>query len=212
LPGQVAKYAPIPVNARLHQGEILGQVVVTRQVIASLGTDDVEIREILLPFTVVLSQDCDLAQDATARAIENQASQDPALLNDMEFQKKHANAPKYKIENVVLCELVPTANLKAPAAQQKDLWKRVTQNLDMRFHCLEAVPDSQDSVGEGLTSLGCDFKRFFTVPTDEIYRRIEINQIARRCYLITPYAEHLLQRFYNFQARIPLPENHEIPL
>jgi hypothetical protein len=102
--------------------------------------------------------------------------------------------------------------LKGAAAQQKDLWKRVTQNLDPRFHCLEAAPAGSDSLGQGLPSLGCDFKRFFTVPTDDVYKRIELQQIVRRCYLTTPYAEHLVQRFYNFQSRIPLPENHDVPL
>jgi hypothetical protein len=146
------------------------------------------------------------------RAIEAEASHDPARLDDAEFQKKHTSAPKYKIDNILFCELVPTATLKASAAQQKELWKRVTQNLDARFHCLEAAPVDCDSIGQGLPSLGCDFKRFFTVPTDEVYKRIELRQIVRRCYLTTPYAEHLLQRFYNFLGRIPLPENHEVPL
>ena len=212
MPGHVVKYAPIPAGERLHQGEILAGLALVRQVLDSIGTNDIDVSEVSLPFTVVLTQDCDLAQDASARTIETQAFHNPALVNDPEFQKKHSIAPKYKVDNVVFCELVTTANLKASAAQQKELWKRVTQNLDPRFHCLEAVPAEHDSLGQGLPNLGCDFKRFFTVATDEVYRRIELGQIVRRTYLKTPYAEHLLHRFCNFLARIPLPENHDVPL
>jgi hypothetical protein len=212
LPGHVVKYAPTPAGDRLHQGEILGGLVLVRQVLGSIGTQDVEINEVTVPLAVLLTQDCELEQDATARALEAQASANPDLLIDADVQKKHSSAPKYKVDSVVFCELVPTANLKASAAQQKELWKRVTQNLDPRFHCLEEVPLEGDSRGEGLPSMGCDFKRFFTVPTDEVYKRMELEQIVRRCYLSTPYAEHLLQRFCNFLARIPLPENHDVSL
>jgi hypothetical protein len=33
-----------------------------------------------------------------------------------------------------------------------------------------------------------------------------------RSRLVTPYAEHLLSRFCDFQSRVPLPENHNVPL
>src|SRR5215212_3188567 len=55
-------------------------------------------------------------------------------------------------------------------------------------------------------------ERFFTVPADELYKRIELQQIPRRTRFVTPYAEQLLHRFCNFQARIPLPENHDVAL
>jgi hypothetical protein len=35
---------------------------------------------------------------------------------------------------------------------------------------------------------------------------------VRQSRLLTPYAEHLLHRFCNYQCRIPLPENHEVQL
>jgi hypothetical protein len=94
----------------------------------------------------------------------------------------------------------------------KDIWKRIIQNKDERYQCLEAVPPAQDLTREGIPSLGCDFKRFVTIPIDEVYKRLELNPAIRRARLLTPYAEHLLHRFCNFQSRIPLPENHEVQL
>ncbi len=212
MPGPVVKYASVPSRERLHQGEILAGLVRVRQSLDTIGTDHVRTEEIIYPYVIVLTQDCDLSQDASARAVEADASRNPLLLDDPEYRKRHERASKYKIDNVVCCTAIATSDLKPLAAQQKDLWKRVTQNLDPRFQCLEAVPPDQDSAGQGIPTLGCDFKWFFTVPTDEVYKRIQFGQIARRTYLITPYAEHLLHRFCNFQARIPLPENHEVPL
>jgi hypothetical protein len=90
LPGQVVKYAPIPAGERLHQGEILAGLVLVRQALDSIGTPDTDVTEVSLPLTVVLTQDCELAQDATARMIEAQASREPALLEDGDFQKKHS--------------------------------------------------------------------------------------------------------------------------
>ncbi|MGA2584439.1 MAG: hypothetical protein ABSG31_14275 [Tepidisphaeraceae bacterium] len=212
MPAQLVKYAPILPGERLHQGEILAGVIHVRQSLDSIGTERVQTNEIAYPYAIVLTQDCDLSQDATARETEARALQNPSLMNDEEFRKKHDNGQKHKIENIICCTAQATGDLKSLAAQQKDLWKRVTQNLDIRFQCLEAVPAEQDSARQGLPSLGCDFRRFFTVPTDEIYKRIELGQIARRTHLVTPYAEHLLYRFCNFQARVPLPENHNVPL
>ena len=212
MPGQVVKYAPVPPGDRLHQGEIIAGLVRVRQVLDSIGSDNFRVEELTFPFVVVLTQDCELSQDAMARNIEVQALNEPSLLNNEEFRKKHVNVKKYKVSNILFCEAAATNDLKAIVPPGKDIWKRIIQNKDERYQCLEATPADRDSATQGIPSLGCDFKRFFTIPADEVYKRIELKQIPRRTHLITPYAEHLLHRFCNFQCRIPLPENHEVPL
>jgi len=183
LPGQVSKYTPVAAADRLHQGEILAGLIQVRQTLVTIGTENAQIQETIFPFVIVLTQDCDLEQGFTG-----------------------------KLGNVLLCEAVPTAELKSKVPPGKDIWKRVIQNKDERYQCFESVPAELDSAGQGIPSLGCDFKLFFTVPADEVYKRIELQQITRRTRLVTPYAEHLLYRFCHFQARVPLPENHEVPL
>lgn len=212
MPERAVKYAAVPPNDRLRQGEILVELVRVRQTLDSIGRDNVRLLEISHPFVIVLTQDCDLSQDAAARDKEAQASKNPALLNDEDFLRQHGNAPKHKIENVLFCEAFATSELKKNAPQGKDIWKRIIQNKDERYQCVEAIPPDQDWASQGIPSLGCDFKRFFTVPADELYKRLELQQIVRRSRLVTPYAEHLLHRFCNYQARVPLPENHEVPL
>ncbi len=88
------------------------------------------------------------------------------------------------------------------------MWKRVRNNKDERYHFLERAPADCDAQGEGIQELGIDFKRYFTLPTDEVYRWIEMGVIKRRSTLRTPYAEHLSSRFAYFLSRIALPHDH----
>lgn len=60
----------------------------------------------------------------------------------------------------------------------------------------------------GLPELGIDFKKIFTIPTDEIYQRIALGQVKRRAVLVSPYLEHLSSRFAYFLSRIALPQEH----
>jgi len=211
LPGQVSKYTAVATTDRLHQGEVIAGLVCLRQSLNSIGTAEIAVDEITQPFLIVLTQDCDLAQDAEARSIEKRAADDQAQLNDPDFKRRFENASKLKIQNVLFCEAMPTSEMKLIVPSGKDIWKRIIQNKDERYHCLESVPAGQDMAGQGMPSLGCDFKRFLTISTDDVYRRFELNQ-GRRTRLLTPYVEHLLHRFCHFQARIPLPENHDIAL
>jgi hypothetical protein len=211
LPDEVEKYAPITLGDRLHQGEVVTGLVRLRQSINSIGLEAITVDEIIHPYLIVLTQDCDLAQDADARKVQANADDDLALVNDPEFKRKLDNSAKLKIDSVLFCEAMSTLDMKNCVPPGKDIWKRIIQNKDERYQCLEAVPPELDLAGTGMPSLGCDFKRFVTIPVVEVYRRLELNPAVRRSRLLTPYAEHLLQRFCNFQCRIPLPENHHVP-
>ncbi len=158
-----------------------------RQSLASVGTDDPKLDEVTHPFALVLTQECDLEQDFAARA--------------------HGQG---KLDNVLLCPAVVTTQLKTIASASSHQWKLVTSNRELRYQCLEAIPSEQDGRSEGIASLGCDFKRYFTIPTDELYKRVSSDGFGRRARLVTPYAEHLLLRFCAFQARLPLPEPHNV--
>jgi hypothetical protein len=189
LAERAIKYTPTLVNERLYQGEILGRIVQVRQSLNSIGSPTPQIEELVHPFAIILAQDCDLEQDFEARV------------------SGHG-----KLDNVLFCPAVATAALKAVASTSTNHWKLITGNRDIRYQCIEAVPADQDSAAVGAPSLGCDFKTCFTIPTDEVYKRIHNHDAVRRCRLRTPYAEHVLQRFCQFLARIPLPQNHEVTL
>lgn len=189
----VSKYIAVELGERLHQGEILEALIQVRQSLETIGKDGPpQLDEVVHPFAIVMTQDCDLEQDFKLR--------------------KGICQGQAPLANVLFCEAMATTDLKAKVPQGKDIWKRVVQNKDERYQCLEAVPPDQDLAGTGITCLGCDFKRYFTVPAEEVYLRIELGQTSRRGRLKTPYAEHLLSRFCIFQSRVPLPENHKVPL
>jgi hypothetical protein len=180
-------------KAPLQQGEILTDVVQFRLNVASLGTASALGAPFRHPFSVVLTQDCDLEQDHRIRFPAVQASDK-------------------LIPGVLFCEAVPAEELYAPIiatqGRKSKAWDRIQQNNDIRYHFLQKVEPGSDRLNEGLPELALDFKRYFTLPTEEIYRRIELGEARRRCVLISPYLEHLSSRFAYYLSRVALPEDH----
>ena len=89
-------------------------------------------------------------------------------------------------------------------------WKKlIAPNQNERFQYLQRVEANQDLQGTGLPALAIDFRLYFTIPTDEVYLRLNL-EVRRRTRLNSPYIEHLTQRFFKFQARVALPVDHAI--
>lgn len=167
--------------------------------IRSLTNDVPEFLERTHPFAFVLSQDCDLDWDFTARLIQQKLQR--------------------LIPNVLLCE-VKRAKVQAQTivdsegsrdSNRSRIWTRIRQNKDERYQFFESIEKCHDlqEDDEKIGELVIDFKRYFTVPTDELYVRIKYGETKRRCRLVHPYLEHLSSRFAFFQSRVALPEDHE---
>jgi len=171
----------------LRQGEILSNLTQVRIDLDSLGFEE-RLDHTLHPYAIVVSQDCDLDWDYKAR--QNEA-------------KAHK-----KIPNILFCEVAAATELHKRVDIDSKIWDRIKINKDERYHFFQQVTPAQDFLGEGLPELGVDFKRYFTIPSDEVYLRMARNEAARRCYLMSPYREHFSARFYYFQSRIALPEEH----
>lgn len=184
-------YARVEDGDRLSMGEILGNVV-ERQVVTGEATDAFESREEEHTFAVVVSQDCDLEQDAHARR------------DDTMDQKRRENA---LVAHVLLLVASDQSTVRAKSISSAQ-WTRVTQNKDERYQFLSSVPVAADRESAGLPALVLDFKRLFSFPTDELLRRIACREIRRRSRLATPYAEHLGVRFGFFLQRIGLVKEH----
>ena len=193
-PGPVAIETPVPAiyeasdsAAALWGCEILSDVVQRRQSLRTLRDSEPELETIGHPYCMVISQDCDLEQDFQNR--QNQGTVVSAL------------------PNVLLCEVSSSVELKGAVPSGKDIWKRIIQNKDERYQFLRAVPATQDAAGQGLPDLGIDFRRYFTVPADELYEQFTLGA-QRRCRLVSPYKEHFMSRFGHFMARVGLPSDH----
>lgn len=184
-------YTAITENDRLYQGEILANVVerVVRWIRRTEeGDDDFGIDEIVHPYAVIVTQDCDLEQDARARADE------------------HAGKGGL-VHSLLLVVASEFENAKDRFAGS-DIRKRARQNKDDRYQFLSPVPAGDDVSGAGIPALVLDFKRLFAYPTPELLGAIERGETRRRTRLFTPYAEHLSDRFGHFVQRVGLPRDH----
>lgn len=170
------------------QAEILTDVVQRRRSFQSLSQAAPEIEEIRHPYCVIATQDCDLEQDHAARSEGLTAK---------------------TIPNVLLLQAVTVAELIAGLPKGKDILKRVISNRDDRYHVLEPVAVANDTSGMGLPALGIDFKRCFTVPTDELYAQLN-SGARRRTQLNSNYLEHFNQRFAGYLSRVALLREHRV--
>ncbi|MHB1426293.1 MAG: hypothetical protein ACYC3I_24270 [Gemmataceae bacterium] len=175
-------------DASLRQGEILSNVVRLQLDLKFLGTDEQRVEPVEHGYAVILTQDCDLEQDFKAR--------------------QRLNKPDKLLPNVFFCHLATAQQLRGAAGITTDIWKRISQNKDERYHFLQKIEVDLDGLQQGLPELGIDFKHYFTIPTDEIYKRIEMKEANRRCVLVSPYLEHLSSRFAYFLSRVALPQDH----
>ena len=179
-PGRPAIFVKSPASGALRQGEILCDVV------ESIGFKS-EIISTTYPFAIVASQDCDLHQESTKG--------NRAELNEPDLPR------------VLLCLAQEAANTKT-SIMGSEKWKRIASNQEARYHFFEAVSAEQDAAGKGIAELAVDFKRYFAIPTIDIYAQIESVKSMRRCVLASPYKEHFQSRFVSFLGRVGLPEDH----
>ena len=178
---------------RLRQGEILEALPQVKLALGSVGVggavENPEVETDPHPLVIVLSQDCDLEQDFDAR-------------------KSNSST----LPNILLCDVFDAAQLQTKLREQDALgskeWRMVRQNNNPRFQFLRSVTVEEDLRSQGMPALAVDFRLYFTIRTDELYQRLERRVTLRRCWLSTPYAEHLCDRFCHYLARIALPIDH----
>jgi len=173
----------------LQQGEILSNLIQWDLSLEKRGENGeaLEIDKKNHPWAIVLTQSCDLVSDFLSR--QGEASDNK------------------KIPNILFCEVVTSDHLKRTVPPGSDIWKRIKQNKDERYQFLQKVSPENDALNEGVPELGVDFKRYFTIPTDEVW--IQLGKGAqRRSQLNGSYLHHLIHRFFFFQLRVALPVDH----
>lgn len=144
------------------------------------------------PYAIVLSQDCDLIQDRVERDKADSGEDVP---------------PEKLIPNVLFCEVVSAQSLRGTTSNPR-LWDSIVKNDNKRYQFLQKVEPHEDAFKEGLPELGIDFKRYFSIPTGEVYRRLELGEAKRHCVLVSPYLEHFSTRFAFFLSRVGLDPDH----
>ena len=188
MPEEEAIYVSSSSEGSLRQGEIISGLFQYFRSLENKNSVEGEtlLDEVTHPWAIVLTQTCDLEQDFKARSQEAKEEK--------------------KIPSILFCEVTTADKLKGGCGGS-DLWKRIKKNQDERYHFLQKVKPQEDSIEEGISELGVDFKRYFTLPTEEVYHQIK-GKAKRRAQLNEPFNRHFISRFFRFQLRVALPFEH----
>jgi hypothetical protein len=185
LPALAASKDPIytkgALDRELRQAEIISDL---SQYVFDTQTKEVE--AIDRAFSIILTQDCDLLWD---------------------FESRNSGGNKTLVS--VLMFAAERTSVVKPQLGGSDIWKRIFQNKDKRYHLLEDVPPTNDVPSVGIECLIIDFKIFFTLTPADIYSQCAAGTAKRRCRLEVPYREHLQCRAAFYFQRVMLPEPHK---
>lgn len=178
-------YSP---QGALRQGEILSNVSEFRAYSQDTSGRTIEVKPIVWPFAVVLSQTCDLEFDWEAR-------QNPS--NEVST-----------LENVLMCTAHTAAEVRVTSGINGTIWTQIRKNEHKKYQFLESCPQGADCLNEGFEELTVDFRNLFTVSLDVMYKKIAGNEWVRRTVLTVPYREELATRAFACHARIAVPAPH----
>lgn len=178
-------------SKRICQGDILRNIEVIDWSMKD-SSSGYEISKVTLPYIIIMSQDCDLEWDFKSRLETTPAKHDKLLQNILV-------CPAYIAEDFKDGEHLRSIGLKMER-WGKDDYKRIKQQNNARFHFLEQVQALQ------VPQLIVDFKHYYTIPRDALYRMYPRHYLATINQL---FRESLSQRFSNYLSRIGLPELKE---
>lgn len=175
------------------QGEILTGVIQFKPVPNELSPnlENTKFKPIVHPYGIIVTQDCDLDWDYTARQNQDKT---------------------YKLLNSILfCEVYTAQEIRFDKTLQinSSEWNLVKSNRHQQYHFFEKVPSEFESIQEGLPELTADFKKVFAIDAEFLYHQINTKIAKRRTVLESPYLEHFSHRYHDFQGRVALPAQHE---
>jgi hypothetical protein len=147
--------------------------------------------------TMVVTPDCDLLSDFLARQ-----------------ELLEANAPNYieKLQSRLLphtqcCDLYEGSVIRQTRGLNAELWKRVRQNQDERYHCIPAgEAESASTTRVQHPTLFLDFKGLFSIPTEFLYKCLISSKVERAGIVPDPWIHQMASRCFNFHGRVCIPD------
>ena len=175
---------------RLSQGSVFRNVECIEYAIEKQGI--IEVSKIEFPLIIVLTQDCDLAQDFKYKdpTASPPKTQDKKLLSVLV-------APLYNSDHVLSGTHLSDLNLnmqKIDSKTHKDIMKR---NQIPRYHYLE-FPEELAVVPQMI-----DFKHYFSLNINYLEQLKNNNYV---CQIAELYREDISHRFASYLSRIGLPD------
>jgi hypothetical protein len=175
---------------RICQGDIIANIEHIEHV--AFTPEHVEVSKITFPFVIVLTQDCDLAQDYRVRwSRQATQNQDKMLFSVLV-------APLYNVEHVYTGEHLSELKMQMQAiSRNKTPGANLRSNETPRYHHLvfpKEIPIAASVI---------DFKHYFSVNV-EYLKKLKRTEFV--CKVAEVYREDISLRFANFLSRIGLPE------
>lgn len=179
-------------NERVCQGDIFKNIEYIEYAVEKEGK--IEISKIVFPLIIILTQDCDLAQDHIFRwGEEKKKTQDKYLLSSLV-------APLYNVEHILKGEHLKELGLDMQVFDSKTKINNLRINEIPRYHYLEFTPEIP------IVPSVIDFKHYFTV---NILYLLKIKKGNFVCKVSELYREDISQRFASFLSRIGLPDENK---
>lgn len=174
---------------RVRQGDVFSKIPYYESYREFNGEFELNIFE--FPYVIVLTQDCDLEQNAAAREKSNSVS---GVIENDKYLISLIVAPMYNSENFFKGNHLEEIGIRSQVQNTK-LKNPIVQNQNQRFHYLEF----EDSVE--VPNSVIDFKHYFSISLNYL----EDNLAKRICGIQPLYRELISQRFSNYLCRIGLP-------
>jgi hypothetical protein len=176
-------------KSRIFQGDVYKDIEFIEY--AEEKSEIIEVSKILFPNVLVLTQDCDLAQDYKFRFSRDiPKNQDKWLISvlvvpiynkDQFLQGEHLSYLEMRMMNV-----------KRGSTHQN----KILNNQDQRFHYIEFPPDVP------IVPSIIDFKHYFSVNVNYL-KKVKPSHFI--CRISELYREDISHRFASFLSRIGLP-------
>jgi hypothetical protein len=171
---------------RVCQGDIFRDIAVVESVVQN--QENVEVRQVLFPLVIVLTQDCDLEQDYNVRADPNSETDDKKLFSALVaplYNAEHVRSGEHLLDLGLRMQRIPTEGAKI-----------LRSNQTPRYHYLEFSDDVP------IPPATIDFKHYFSVNLEYLRTLKPTHFICRVAEL---YREDVSHRFASFLSRIGLP-------
>lgn len=174
-------------KSRLNQGDILKDLSIIFQSGFDKKNNEAILSEVILSYSVVISQECDLEHDYNNKT-SSKENQDKFLPNILILPLYLANQFR---DGTHRGEQIKGMKWNS------SLWGNIIQNNNSRFHFIKA--NEQFQVPDSIM----DFKHLYTVNRDVVYENLN------NVYLVSIgeiFRENISQRYTHYLSRIGLPE------
>lgn len=169
-------------NGRIMQGDIFHDIEIIEDVIVKQD-GSIQLKKITFPLVICLTQDCDLHTDFVHRK-ENKSGSLLHLIVAPLFEIQSFREGKNWGELMNVGDHINSEKIKS-----------IKNNDNPRYHYL-VFPEKE------MPELIIDFKYFFTVNRDALYKRLN----HKVCSVDDLFRELINQRFCDYLSRIGLPE------